>query len=313
MDNTTKNSNASNHRERSEAVMNTRAENSARVINETETQKQIHELHICQAELELQNEELKLAVVKAERELIVAKEKAAESDKLKSAFLANLSHEIRTPMNGILGFSQLLKAPGLSSEKQKEYIEIIEKSGNRLLGIINNIIDISLIDTGYMEVTISKTNINEVVHSVYDFFRRNSGEKKIDFTINTSLPDSKAIIYADKEKLNAILYNLTSNALKFTEKGSIVLGYMLSINKDSPELEFYVKDTGIGIPTEQVGFIFDRFRQGSESISQHHEGTGLGLYISRAFLELMGGRIRVVSEEGKGSVFYFTLPYALIS
>jgi PAS domain S-box-containing protein len=242
---------------------------------------------------------------KTEQELIKAKDRAEESDRLKSAFLANMSHEIRTPMNGILGFTDLLRTPDLSGEQQLVYINIIKKSGDRMLDIINDIIDISRIESGQMRVSFSKTNINDQIENIYSFFLPEVKEKGIEFTFKTALPAKDAIIKTDGEKLFAILTNLTKNAIKFTSKGSIEFGY----RKIDNEIEFYVKDTGIGILPEQKDFIFKRFRQGNESLSRNYEGAGLGLSISKAYVELLGGKIRVESIFGKGSVFYFTVPY----
>jgi PAS domain S-box-containing protein len=242
---------------------------------------------------------------RAEKELIKAKEKAEESDRLKSAFLANMSHEIRTPMNSILGFTDLLKTQDLKREEQKEYIQIIQKGGDRLLNIINDIIDISKIESGQMEVTISKTNINEQIEYISSLFRPEVAGKRIQLITKNPLPGKEAIISTDREKIFAILTNLVKNAIKFTNEGSIELGY----EKRERHLEFFVKDTGTGIPYKLQEIIFERFRQGNDSLNRNYEGTGLGLSISKAYVELLGGKIKVESEPGKGSVFYFTIPY----
>jgi len=242
---------------------------------------------------------------KAEVELLKEKEKAEESDRLKSAFLANMSHEIRTPMNGILGFADLLKEPGLSGDIQQEYIQIIEKSGARMLNIINDIIDISKIESGQMEVVIAETNVNYQTNYIYTFFKPEIEKKGLEFILKNALPDKDAILKTDREKVYAILTNLVKNAIKFTHQGSIEFGY----NLKSAELEFFIRDTGAGIPDKQKDFIFERFRQGSESLDRQYEGSGLGLSISKAYIELLGGKIWVESEAGKGSTFYFTLPY----
>jgi PAS domain S-box-containing protein len=255
-----------------------------------------------------------------EEELIKAKEKAEESDRLKSAFLANMSHEIRTPMNGILGFARLLKEPKLTGEEQQEYISIIEKSGALMLNIINDIIDISKIESGQMEVTISETNVNEQTEYIYAFFKPEIDQKGLQFFLKNTLPAKEAIIKTDREKVYTILANLVKNAIKFTDKGSIEFGYNLKPAEpktvgragepvEPVELEFFVKDTGIGIHQEQKKFIFDRFRQGSESLNRKYEGSGLGLSISKSYVEMLGGKIWVESEEGNGSIFYFIIPY----
>jgi len=245
----------------------------------------------------------------AEFELIRAKEQAEESDRLKSAFLANMSHEIRTPMNGILGFAGLLKEPDLSGEEQQEYIQVIEKSGSRMLNIINDIMSISKVEAGQMEITISETNINDQVKYLYTFFKPEVEGKGINISIKNALSEKEAVIKTDREKVYAILTNLVKNAIKFTHSGSIEFGYTLKPNNGLDEIEFFVKDTGIGIGEEQKDFIFERFRQGSESLTRNYEGAGLGLAISKAYVIMLGGKIWVESSEGKGSVFYFTIPY----
>ena len=247
---------------------------------------------------------------RGELELIKAKEKAEESDRLKSAFLTNMSHEIRTPMNGILGFAGLLKEPMLTGEEQKSYIAIIEKSGARMLNIINDIVSISKIESGQMIVSVSDTNVNEQVEDVYMLFKQEAEQKNIRFFYTNPLPTKEAIVRADKEKLFAILSNLVKNAIKFTDKGSIKIGY----KKKDEFLEFFVKDTGIGVSKAQKEFIFERFRQGSESRTRNYEGAGLGLSISKAYIEMLGGKIRVESNSDgpgseKGSAFFFTIPY----
>ena len=242
---------------------------------------------------------------KAENDLKIAKEKAEESDRLKSAFLANMSHEIRTPMNGILGFSELLTEPGLSGEKQKEYIHIIENSGKRMLNIINDIVDISKIESGQVNLTISEVNINEQIEYIHTFFKPEVEQNGIQLFFKNSLSNNEAILKTDKVKAVAILTNLVKNAIKFTQQGSIEFGYV----KKGEFLEFYVKDTGSGIRQGKIDVIFERFRQGSESLTRNYEGAGLGLSISKAYVEMLGGKMWVESEFGKGSIFYFTHPY----
>ena len=254
----------------------------------------------------------------AEQELIIAKEHAEESDRLKSSFLANMSHEIRTPMNGILGFAGLLKEPGLTGEDQQEYIRIIEKSGVRMLNIIKDIVDISKIEAGLMEVDIKESNINEQTEYIYTFFKPEVESKGMQLSFNNSLPTNKVIIRTDREKLYAILTNLVKNAIKYTKEGSIEFGYNLGstveVGKvvepvETAELEFFVKDTGIGIPKDRQEVIFDRFVQADISDKMALQGAGLGLSITKAYVEMLGGKIWVESEEGKGSTFYFTIPY----
>lgn len=234
-----------------------------------------------------------------------AKQHAEESDHLKSAFLANMSHEIRTPMNGILGFSELLKDPKLEGETQQEYIRIIEKSGARMLNIINDIIDISKIEAGQMKVKIGESNINKQIEFIYTFFKPEVEAKGIKFTCINNLPPKEVKIITDREKVYAILTNLVKNAIKFTSEGSIEF----ACNKKGEYLEFYVKDTGEGIPTDKLEGIFERFIQADIDDKKAFQGAGLGLAISKSYVEMLGGKIWVESEKGKGSVFYFTLPF----
>jgi PAS domain S-box-containing protein len=241
---------------------------------------------------------------KVENQLILAKEKAEQSDRLKSAFLANMSHEIRTPMNGILGFAELLKKPDLVGNKQKKYIGIIEKSGERMLNIINNLIAISKVESGQMETSFSDTNINEQLDFLYNFFYSEASQKGLKLSFDTPIDSEMAVINTDTEKLYAILTNLIKNAIKFTEKGTIRFGYELK--KDM--LEFYVKDTGKGIPADKQNAVLERFVQANGNDSGQNEGSGLGLAITKAYVEILGGKIWIESEPGKGSNFYFTIP-----
>jgi PAS domain S-box-containing protein len=240
-----------------------------------------------------------------EEELIKSKAKAEESDRLKSAFLANMSHEIRTPMNGILGFAELLKNPNVTGAKQREFIDTIVKSGARMLNIINDIINISKVESGLLEVIISDSNINEQIDYIYTFFKPETEKKGIQLKHKISLSMKESIIKTDREKIYAILTNLVKNAIKFTLEGYIEFGY----EKKGDYLEFFVKDTGVGIEKEQAKFVFERFRQGSISHDRNYEGSGLGLSISKAYVEMLGGEIWLESNEANGSTFYFTIPY----
>jgi PAS domain S-box-containing protein len=248
----------------------------------------------------------------AEQELIKAKLRAEESDRLKSAFLANMSHEIRTPMNGILGFADLLKEPGLTGNEQKNYIEIIEKSGKRMLNIINDIVDISKLEAGLMKLKISESNVNEHIEYIYTFFKPEVEAKGMKLAFRNSLTVKEAFIKTDREKLYAILTNLVKNAVKYSKEGTIEFGYDMveRLHATSlPLLQFYVKDTGIGIPKNRQEAIFERFIQADIADKMARQGAGLGLTISKAYIEMLGGKIWVESEEGIGSTFYFTLPY----
>jgi PAS domain S-box-containing protein len=241
------------------------------------------------------------------QDLIKAKEEAEESDRLKSAFLANMSHEIRTPMNGILGFTEMLKDPGFEEKEKEEFISIIEKSGNRMLNTINDIIDFSKIEAGQMEVNMSEFSLGSLLNEVYSFFKLEVEQKGLDFSLQTCSSSNSALVYSDSQKLYGVLSNLVKNAVKFTRKGAITIGCQ---QKDGL-FELFVSDTGVGIKKEQMDYIFDRFRQGSESLTRQYEGSGLGLAISKAYVEMLGGTIGVESEHGKGSRFYFTIPGSL--
>lgn len=238
-------------------------------------------------------------------ELVAAKTKAEESDHLKTAFLANMSHEIRTPMNGILGFMELLRQPGLTGDQFNEYIGIVKTSGERLLSTINDIIDISKIESGQVNLNESTIDINEILTQQYNFFKREAGNKGLELYITSMLNPDDKLIKVDIVKLQSVLVNLIKNAIKFTKSGSIKFGVL----KNEESLIFNVTDTGKGIPDERIKMIFERFVQADVSISRDYEGSGLGLAISKAYLELMGGDISVESKLGKGSSFTFVIPF----
>ncbi len=240
-----------------------------------------------------------------EGELLAAKEKAEESDKLKSAFLANMSHEIRTPMNGILGFADLLQEQNLSGDKKDKYVEIIRKSGNRMLETLNDIIDISRIDSGQMDIHKSITDLNELIESQFIFFKQEALNKGLGLKLFNELDKQDSFIEIDKVKLNSIVSNLIKNAIKYTNEGSIEIFCI----KVGPNLEIKVKDTGIGIPKDRINSIFNRFEQADINDKQAREGSGLGLSITKAYVEMLGGEIGVNSTEGKGSAFWCTIPW----
>ncbi len=255
---------------------------------------------IYERKLEEKNNEYK----QVNRKLTEAKEKAEESDRLKSAFLANMSHEIRTPMNGILGFAELLKEPDLSGEQQQKYIQVIEKSGARMLNIINDIVSISKIESGVLDVNLSETNINNQFQFVYDSLIIDANNKNLSLSFHCALPEQEAIIKTDSEKFYRILSNLVKNALKYTDKGTIEFGY----SNKGEEFEFYINDTGIGIPKDKQETIFKRFIQADIEDKMARQGAGLGLAIARAYVKILGGSIWLESEVGIGSTFFFTLP-----
>lgn len=241
----------------------------------------------------------------AEAELIAAKEKAEESDRLKTAFLHNVSHEIRTPMNAILGFSSLLSESEVTEDEKNQYIDIIFQSGNQLLLIINDIVDLAGIESGQVKIKIGKVNINSVLRDMSEQYAYKVKAQNIRLILNAPLPDEKSEILTDRTRLIQIISNLLTNAFKFTKTGKIVFGYELK----NGFLELFVSDTGIGIPQEYHSLIFERFYQVDSTVSRQYAGTGLGLSICKAYVGLLGGDIWVDSKPGKGSTFYFTIPY----
>ena len=245
------------------------------------------------------------------RELRFAKDQAEESDRLKTAFLANMSHEIRTPMNGILGFTNLLANSSLSEESMQSYIDIINKSGERLLGTVNDLIDISKLETGQVNIVIENTVINDLLDSLYHFFKQEASEKGLQLICNKGISDKNLIIRTDEQKLNSVLTNLIKNAIKYTRKGSVEFGYALISKDKSKMLEFYIKDSGIGVPEDRQEAVFNRFEQADIDDRNAYEGSGLGLAIAKNLVEMLGGEIRMESAVGKGSTFLFTLPYVV--
>ena len=248
---------------------------------------------------------------KLEQDLILAKEKAEQSDKLKSAFLANVSHEIRTPLNAIIGFSELL-GKDLSAKDKKLYGDIVKNSSNDLLNIINDILDIAKIESGYVEFVKEEFSLNQLLNELFEFFKYKKSKlnkKHLEIKYVKAITNSDLIIISDKAKVKQVMINLLENAFKFTSNGYIEFGYKLNQSIFPVELELFVKDTGIGISKEKLNFIFDRFRQADESTSRTYGGTGLGLAISKSFAQILGGDLLVKSEESEGSNFLFKLPY----
>ncbi len=252
---------------------------------------------------ELREEVKRRAII--EKELIAAKEKAEESDKLKSAFLANMSHEIRTPMNGILGFANLLHEAE-SEEEFNEFVDAIIKSGEHLLNLINDIIDLSKIEAGILKIEKSNFELNRLTQEIYEMFSidTNVVTKNIEFSYRNGMPDDDCMIFTDRVRLKQIMINLVNNACKYTDQGSIEFYYEI----EGHSLHFVIKDTGIGIPEESQKFIFDRFMQASNGRTSGRDSTGLGLSITKTYLNLMGGSITVKSKLDVGSEFSFVLP-----
>ncbi len=242
-------------------------------------------------------------------ELIVAKEKAEESDQLKTEFINNMSHEIRTPMNGILGFSEFLNNENLSKEKRKHYISIIQNSGNQLMRIIDDILEISRLGTRQVKTFLNEICLNDLLLEHFSIFDMKAKENRTPLYLKKGLSDKESIIFTDKTKLNKILSNLLENALKFTNEGFIEFGYTINKDSEPAELEIYVKDTGIGIKQEKQEIIFERFSQEEKELSKKVGGLGLGLSIAKENTELLGGKITLQSEKGKGATFFITIPY----
>jgi signal transduction histidine kinase len=242
---------------------------------------------------------------KTEDDIKDALKKAEESDKLKTAFLNNMSHEIRTPLNGIMGFSGLLDEPGITSEERQYYTRIIHQNGNQLTSIIEAIINIATIEAGLDEIHENPINLNSLLNNLFNSFSMLVNQQSVLLNYKTNLTYSEAGIFTDENKLRQILSNLIGNSVKFTNTGKIEFG----CNLKNGFLEFYVSDTGIGIKPEDHEVIFERFRKINPDRSREYGGNGLGLTISKAYIELLGGKIWFESAPGKGSRFYFTLPY----
>ncbi|MEN8121466.1 MAG: response regulator [Bacteroidota bacterium] len=275
-----------------------------------EKELQNQDLKTSEEEIRASMEELKTttdALEESYGELSIAKEKAEESDRLKSVFLTNMSHEIRTPLNGIIGFSNLLKSQEHATKKCKYYTDVITKSSNQLLKIIDDIIEISQLETGQVNINTSKVNLNYVILNLVEEFKYSSDKKGINLLVETNLTDDESNIYTDEPKLLKILTNLIENAIKFTKKGFVKIKYKLN----GQTLEFFIEDTGIGFEQGKTYNIFDRFVQANEEISIDFGGLGLGLTIAKLNTELLGGKINAESELGKGATFHFNIPYKL--
>jgi two-component system, sensor histidine kinase len=270
--------------------------------------------------LDLHNQKMKLIqeieqrrkseqiLLSKERELKEAKLKAEQADQLKTAFLANISHEIRTPMNSIIGFSNLLKNPELDYEDQIKYINYINNSGESLLNLINDIIEFAKLESDHIKIIKETVNVQNVFKEMLDTYRSEiyrREKSEIEIIIDKEESKDSILIYTDYYRFKQILSNLIMNAIKFTLKGQIKIGYSVKEN----QIEFYVSDSGIGIPEEKINKIFERFIQLESNPNNNLSGTGLGLAISKRLVELLGGEISVSSQEGVGSIFTFFLPY----
>jgi len=246
---------------------------------------------------------------KIQNDLLQAKEKAEESSRLKTAFLQNISHEIRTPLNAIIGFSSILGNPELPAEKRAEYMNIINISNDQLLSIISGIIALATLEAGQEKLDEKETNINELLKNVYEQFSINFHSTKVNFSFYAELSGESSIVLTDPVKLTQIIVNLVGNALKFTNEGFVNFGYKIVANN----IQFFVEDSGIGIPEDMHDLIFERFRQVDNSATRKYGGTGLGLALSRGYVNLLDGTIEISSKPGAGSTFTVTLPYKPVS
>jgi signal transduction histidine kinase len=260
--------------------------------------------------LKEKNEELNRKnseMAKINEELMAAKEKAEESDRLKTAFIHNISHEIRTPMNGIVGFIDLLQHPDSDPEKKAEYIDIINSCTSQLNTLVNDFIDISKLESGTLQLNISEGNTDQIIKDIKDSFSRQVEEKHLTFKVSNEIEN--ILIRSDLGKIKQAIDNLVSNAIKFTDNGSI----KITISRVNSNLMVSVADTGIGIRESDRAIIFDRFRQAEIGLSRPYGGSGLGLAITKGNVEFLGGKIWFESKPGKGSVFTFAVPVEYIS
>ncbi len=241
------------------------------------------------------------------KHLLIAKKKAEDSERLKSAFLANLSHEIRTPMNGILGFVDLLEEPDFDKEQHQDYLDYLKISSERMLETLSDIIEISQIESNQLQVHRTEFDLKKLIDSLYEQHLPAAEKKGLKLKIYAQLPETYFFIKTDESKLKSILKVFLKNAIKFTNKGTVELGCYL----ENKRIMFYVKDSGIGIPEELQKQIFDRFIRADLTLTSPYEGSGLGLSIAKAYALQLDGEIKLQSEEGKGSTFRFSMPQQL--
>lgn len=246
--------------------------------------------------------------IQLEKDLIKERENAEISDKQKSTFLANMSHEIRTPLNSIIGFSDLLLDEDTTDTEKEMYSKLISTAGKSLLQLIEDIIDISKIEAGQVKIKKSKIELNALLDEVYHTFEQEKANRQkdnIELRLSKKMPDQEVTIFTDPFRVRQVFNNLLTNALKFIDEGFIEFGYTTLFGEF---IQFYVKDTGIGISKDKKDSIFEQFGQDDSSYDRNEKGTGLGLAISKSFIELLGGRIWLDTEPERGSTFYFTLP-----
>jgi len=278
---------------------------SIKSIQDIENQKKelqdAHEkLSVLITELETANQKLNESNI----ELLKAKKKAEESDNLKSAFLANVSHEIRTPLNSIVGFSSLLNDPSLDNEIRNSYIGLIDSNTESLLVLIDEIMDLSKIEAQQLTLKMQDFSIDALMEELFAIFNHGHKNQSVELRIIKTDPNKELFVFSDRVRVKQVFVNLLTNALKFTDSGFVEMGYSLL---DNNEIAIYVKDTGIGIRKEHQEAIFHRFRKLNDNSGKIYRGTGLGLAITKKLVELLGGRIWIESESGKGSFFQFTL------
>jgi signal transduction histidine kinase len=254
----------------------------------------------------LKENQLQDELIEKHKNVIIAKDRAEESDRLKSAFMTNMSHEIRTPMYGILGSAELLKSYQTEDKEYQEFVSVIESNGNELLDVISDILDISKIETGLMTSRISLFNVNDTIQAIYKTFLPEAKLKNVDFTVNNFISENDSLINSDIDKLSMVLKHLIENAIKYTSKGDEI---MLSCNVDSntSQLKFCITDTGVGIPEDKRETIFNPFYQVNVNKNTAIHGSGIGLSISKAYVKLLGGHLSLISEIDEGSTFTFSI------
>ncbi len=272
------------------------------ITKQKNIEKQLHEYqNELEKKIDIRTRELKKAMIKAQ-----------ESDSLKSAFLSNLSHELRTPMNAILGFVSLLESESIDREREKDFIQYIRYSSDALLRLINDMVDLSLIETNQLKIIEKKCYFNRLLKDIHAHFtevKERNDKQRLGFLLNCPIENQNFAILSDEKRLRQIIYHLVDNALKFTDHGYVEMGYELK----SKSLIFYVKDTGKGINSAHIDSIFDSFRKGDEQKSILYRGTGLGLTIVKRLVDLLDGKIGVDSEVDAGTKFSVEIPYIKIN
>ncbi|MDQ8202999.1 ATP-binding protein [Pelagicoccus sp. SDUM812003] len=281
------------------------------VVCEERRQRELNQklLRTLEQKVEERTRELNESLIEIKKmntDLEIARSKAEESDRLKSAFLANISHEIRTPMNGILGFAQLLSGPNLSEKERCEFRDLIQASGNRLLTIINDLLDISKIEANQVDFFPRDFSLNKLMQEMLALFREKASRKGVILSASRTREDQRDIVTLDRDRIAQIYSNLIDNALKFTDTGQIQFGYRIR----EGELNGFVHDTGIGVHESEIENVFKRFRQGTMERNRLHDGSGLGLSICKSLVELQGGSIRMRSKIGRGTQMEFVIPIA---